>query len=271
MSRSALHRTVQGSACFILLFAVGLAGPLAVAQTTTSTPQGAGLLAQALTAAGGTKALGAISDFTATGTITYFWAGKQVQGSATILGRGSDQFRLDASLPQGTRSYAVSHGAGGLKDSTGKTTSIPIHNTLNVGVLTFPFPGILARLSDPTTTISYLGLTANPAGTKLYQVRAQRQFAALADPDGKLSDMTATYYYIDPATNLPASMMDWTHPVEDAGQIYVHEIDYENYSSVGGLQVPMLVREKVGGQKIWELRLSAISFNVGLTESNFTL
>ncbi len=259
------------SAFSILLCAIGLGIPFARAQTSTSSPQGASILAQALTAAGGTKALGAISDFTATGTITYFWAGKQVQGSATVLGRGYDQFRLDASLPQGTRSYAVGHGVGGLKDTNGKVTSIPSHNTINAGPITFPFPGILARLNDPSTTISYLGLTANPAGTKLYQVRAQRQFPALADPDGKLSDMTATYYYIDPTTNLPSSMMDWTHPVEDAGQIYVHEIDYENYSSVGGLHVPMLIREKVGGQTVWELRLSSISFNVGLTDSNFAL
>ncbi len=41
------------------------------------------------------KRLSSVQDFTASGTITYYWAGQQVQGPATVRGRGTDQFRLD--------------------------------------------------------------------------------------------------------------------------------------------------------------------------------
>jgi len=37
-----------------------------------------------LSVSGGTTHIDSIADFTATGSITYFWAGSQVQGTATV-------------------------------------------------------------------------------------------------------------------------------------------------------------------------------------------
>ncbi len=91
--------------------------PVAAA-AQTSDPQAVAILQQALIAAGGTRGLATIQDFTATGTITYFWAGQQVAGTATVKARGADQFRIDANLAQGTRSHAVSRGRGALNRSS---------------------------------------------------------------------------------------------------------------------------------------------------------
>lgn len=229
------------------------------------------MLSQALNAIGGATALSAIQDFTATGTITYYWAGQQVQGSATVRGRGIDQFRLDANLNAGIRSYSVSHGTGALKDTDGTVTKIPYHNTLSAGILTFPFPAILARLNDPLTVVTDIGVVTTDSGTQLHQVRVQRQFSSQADPDGSLSKLCITDYFLDPKTGLLVKAIDTTHPVQTMTEGYPHEIDFENYAAINGLGVPMLIREKVGGQTIWELALTSISFNGGLTDLVFSL
>ena len=106
--------------------------PFAQGQTTVSRdPQAVSLLTQSVNAAFGSTGLSTYRDFTATGTITYFWAGDQVLGSATVKGRGPAEFRIDASLPMGTRSYAVNYGVGALKDTDGTLKPIPFHNTVN--------------------------------------------------------------------------------------------------------------------------------------------
>ncbi len=254
----------------ITLIAVGVFSVPGVSPAQTSDPQAISVLTQALNAAGGPIALGSIRDFTATGTITYFWAGSPVPGTATARGRGADQFRLDASIPQGARSHAVSHGQGAFKDTSGTVKPIPYHNTVNVGILTFPFPGIIARLNDPLTSITYVGLV-QLAARQTHQVRVRRQFGATTDPNGTLSNLTVTDYFVDAQTYLLVKVTDMTHPVGTLTRSYQHDIELENYTNIGGVNVPMLVREKITGQTIWELRLSSVSFNTGLTDADFAL
>jgi len=183
-----------------LLFAVLTPG--AAAAQTASAPQAATLLVQSVNAALGPAGTAAVNDFTMTGTITYFWAGDKVPGSGTLRGRGADQFRLDAILPGGTRSYAFSHGASALKDTDGSLNSIPYHNTVNLSPLSFPYLAMAAAMASPSTTLSYLGLVTDDTGRQLYQVRVQRNFPAVVDPDGTLASLCVTDYFIDPQTFL---------------------------------------------------------------------
>jgi hypothetical protein len=62
-----------------------------------------------------------------------------------------------------------------------------------------------------------------------------------------------------------------THPVETLTENYPREIEFQNYQNMNGLNVPTLVREKIAGQTTWELRLTSIAFNSGLTDFDFTL
>lgn len=55
-----------------------LLAPLGFSATADSDPKAVAIMTQSLTAAGPGRPLSAVSDFTATGTITYFWAGDRV-------------------------------------------------------------------------------------------------------------------------------------------------------------------------------------------------
>lgn len=260
----------------VLLLGIALAASSAPAQVSTgattapSSPQAVNLLNQSISTAIGPTATSGFSDFTALGTITYYWGEKPVQGSVTVRGRGSDQFRLDANIPEGTRSWAVSHGLGALRDTDGKVTRIPYFNTINAGVLAFPYPTVAAALADPLTNVTYLG-QVTMAGRVLYQVRVQRNFSTQSDPDGELSKLCVTDYFIDPQTYLIAESVDMTHPVETYAESYTHEIDLENYIIISGIQFPTLIREKISDQTTWELRLAKFTINSGLTDADFTI
>ncbi len=92
------------------------------------------------------------------------------------------------------------------------------------------------------------------------------------DPDGTLSQLCITDYFVDQQTYLIAKSVDMTHPDATYLESYSHEIDLGNYATAAnGINVPMLVAEKVGGQTIWQAQLSSISFNTGLSDANFVL
>jgi hypothetical protein len=240
------------------------------AQQPTRDAQALLILAQSLTAAGGAQALATAKDFTATGTITYNWAGERVQGSVTFRGLGLDDFRLDAVLPGGTRSWAVSNLVGALKETDGTVTSIPLHNAVNLGGLTFPYFAMLAALADTTTSVTYVG-QVQLNGAQAYQVRVARSFGLHGRGAATVEQLTTRDFFIDAGTYLPVEIQDTTHPIRGSSEGYRHEIDYSAYQTVNGLRVPFSVAEKVAGQTIWTARISSISFNTGLAESDFQL
>ena len=250
------------------LLALSLAARPALAQAPASNPQAVSLLQQALDTSGMT--VKSFRTFTANGTITYFWAGEAVEGAATIRARGDDQFRLDANMPDGARSVSTDRRGGSRKGPDGKLVEIPAHNTLTAGILTFPYPSIAAALMDANVTISYAGLVES-GGRQLHQVRVARVFPEDADPEGILAKLAAVDYLIDSQTLLVVKTADLTHPKETLTESYTHEVEFEAYAAMSGVAVPTVVREKVGGQTIWEFHLSDINFNSNLTDADFSL
>jgi hypothetical protein len=252
-----------------VLFA--LASIPAIAQVTTtidSTSQATSILNQSLSASG--TAMNAVQGFTASGIITYYWGGQSIQGNATVRAKGGDQFRLDADVPGGTKSVAFSHRTGSNKEPDGTVSTIPAHNTLSAGVLTFPYLSMASALADSNVSISYVGL-ADVGGRQVHQVRVTRIFPDGSDPDGTLTKLSTIDYFIDPKTFLVLKTADLTHPKQTLTESYTHEIEFDGYTAMSGIAVPTIVREKVGGQTIWELRVSSVTFNTNLTDADFSL
>ena len=170
------------------------------ATTSAETPTdstAANILLQAVNASGFSDPTRPVTDFTATGKITYFWAGEEVSGTATLLGRRGGQFRLDAQLPNGTRSIRVSRGTGWIKEPDGKVRAIATHNAINMGIMTFPILDIATNLDDPQTSTQYLGSEAI-AGVQASKVWVQKTFSSSQDPDGALAKLCAREYFVDP-------------------------------------------------------------------------
>ena len=237
-----------------------------IAQAPASDAKAVVLLNQSLTASGA----GNVGGFTASGSITYFWAGQAIQSNATIRAKGGNQFRLDADVPGGTRSVALSRRSGKRKDADGKLTEIPAHNTTSLGGTSFPYLSIAAVLNDPAYSIAYVGL-ADVGVRQAHQVRVTKIFPKDTDPDGVLAKLSQTDYFIDPQSSLVVKTADFTHPIENLNENYLREMELDSYTAMKGVAVPTIVREKIAGQTTWEFRLSTITFNTTLTDAYFVI
>lgn len=251
-----------------LLWVLAFGCVLSRAQSPGSDRQAVSILTQALNASGAANPLNPVRSFTASGTIIYFWAGERIQGPATIRARGHNQFRLDANLPTGPRSFAVNRRSGARKENDGKLSEIPAHNTLSMGLPSLPYLSMAVALADSAFTISYVGLVPS-GGRQLHQVRVRRTFRG--DPDGRLAGLSRTDYFVDAQTLLVTRTDDLTHPVQTLTESYSHEVELEGYTVTSGVAVPAVIREKVAGQTISEFRLSTITFNPNLTDADFSL
>jgi hypothetical protein len=51
----------------------------------------------------------------------------------------------------------------------------------------------------------------------------------------------------------------------------VHQIRFSNYKQVGGLLVPFMISEQMGGQNTNDFQLSQVNLNLGLQDSAFVI
>jgi hypothetical protein len=227
------------------------------------------LINSCLAASGGTQALSSIQDFAASGTSAFDWD-SPTQAGAVMKGRVSaNQFRFDANLANGTRSWAVTNGAGVLVEVDQTRTKFSYQTALGLRSLSWPVLDFLAALSDPASAISYIGLVSIDQG-QVHQIHIQEAYSADADPTGILSSASSRDYFIDPNTFLLVEIKD-TQSIGTPAQNYAQSVLFSSYTNVNGLVVPYSVTEMIDGQKTWTVQLSNISFNVGLTDVDFQL
>jgi hypothetical protein len=230
--------------------------------------QAISILSQALNAAGGATRLGAIQDFTGTGTITYNWAGEAVPGSVTVFGKGLNEFRMDANVPSGTQSFIVNGQAGSLTLLNRPKTKLPVYSVMTAGSLTFPAARIANVLSDSSISISYSGLIAW-SGSQVYRVHVVPPLDPALNAGTTLSGLGEFDLYVDPATYQLVGFAEKVWWGNDLKQSYLHEIAFSNYTPTNGLSVPFAITEKFGGQQTWSISLSSLTFNTGLSDTLF--
>lgn len=226
------------------------------------------VITDTVNAGGGLAVFGSLADFKASGEITYFWAGEEVQGAATIRARGTDQFRLDAKLHDGIRSFVVNKGVGYVLRGNGQPSALPPHNTANFGSLTLPTVHLAAALQDHSVSVLYVG-HENKDGHQVHHLRLQKVFPN--DVDGIRGRLTEREFYIDTVTLQIVSTVDMLHPQYQFGVAYPHEVLFSDYRTVGGLTVPFSIVEIANGQRTFAIRLNEFTINQGLSNDDFEL
>jgi hypothetical protein len=246
--------------------------PSTTSTTLTATPvrdsQALAILAQTANAAGGANTIAAIQDFVGTGLITYFSADQEVQGSVTVKGMGANSFRLDASLPSGTRSWAVDAEQGFIKEEDGTIRSLSPGNALTLAAFTFPYLKIISALSDSSVTVQNLGLV-QLNGRAAYQVQTQKNFPIATDPGSELSRLSAQTLFIDSLTFQIIEVRDFIEDANRSTDSYAHEMDFSDYREVDGLLLPFSITETIGSQQTLAIQFSSFAFNSGLTDGDF--
>ncbi len=242
-----------------------------VQPTATQDPQAVSVLNQALTAAGGATAHRAVTDYTASGTITYH-NNPDVQGTVSVKGLNSVAIRIDATLPTGVRSWAVHDGVATTKHENGKLSvaanppnvpssdAFPYQTPLFPSSIAFPYHQLTTVLASPFS-ISYKGIT-QVDGHSVHDIQVQRVSAGGFDP---MRQYHAREFFID-TTTLQIVMSQDLVPYN-----VVHQVHYSNYTVVSGVLVPFGIAEQLGGTPTWTIQLGQFAFNSGLQDSAFAL
>jgi hypothetical protein len=252
----------------IVFFVLILVSPVWSQQSVTSQvqsaankdPQAIAIINQTLIAAGGASTIGAITDYTATGNITYQFPLPNIQGTVTLRALGIGQFRMDAVLPSGTRSevFTDSHQ---IRDEHGLSSSYTV--PMSSSRVAFPVMPLIPALINPSLNLTYKGLV-QLGGRSVHQIEVQRFLPiALHDPDSYFHNFHTVEYFIDASTLTIAAVQDVLFNKA------VRQISYSNYQLTAGVMVPFSIAEQVEGQTIWGINLGQISFNSGLQDSDF--
>jgi hypothetical protein len=268
----------------LLSFSVGAQQAASPQQGSTPGPtrdsNAIAALNQALRVAGGAIAIGTINDYTASGNVTYHM-GQDVQGTVTIKGLGLQQFRVDASLPNGTRTHVMSGGRTQIKAEDGKISSLPLQAPTPgkdpspipssdafpyqppkfPGSIAVPLLQLAAVVGDPSFSISFKG-TVEVEGHSVLDIQVHPHWPGSIDP---MSEYHTSDFFVDPSTFQLVMVQD-TVPKH-----VLHQIWYSDYRPVNGILVPFAISEQMGGQTTWTIQLDQIGFNGGLQDSNFAL
>ncbi|HWZ99071.1 MAG TPA: hypothetical protein VN025_15035 [Candidatus Dormibacteraeota bacterium] len=257
----------------LVLFFLVVVGAEAQSQPTRNgeasrDAQAIAILAKCIRATGGESAVKKVKNFNATGTIIHYWGGKEVKGSTTMQARGSDEFRMDSNVTQGTRSIVIGRGKSTINDPNGKSREVPFHNSMNMGALTLPFLPLLEAQEEATTSVLFMG-QVSVDGHQAYQIRIIRSFAAQGDNEGILSRLSTKDFFIDSISFLPISARWMTHPFDDYLQDIPQQMLFSDFRAVEGVLVPFAVTETIHGQKTWAFQAETVKLNSELSQSVF--
>jgi hypothetical protein len=251
--------------------------PLFAQQSSiTRDSQALALLGQALSVAGGTTAIAAITDYAATGTGTWYQSpDRTFEGSVTINATSAGQLRFDAHLPTGVRTYGVNRGHSTWKTEDERLTQAPAPQTRVASSDAFPYkaPMFAEGLASP-----YLGIAAVLNDTQLevvdkgsvqidgrpaHEIQVRRLLPGRSDPSDPLSEYNRISFFVDPATFQVVMTQD------AIPKHVVHQLRYSDYRPVKSVLIPFSIAEFMGGQQTWAIHLDQISFNTGLQDSSF--
>jgi hypothetical protein len=234
--------------------------------TATKDPQALNIANQVIAVAGGNSTILHVTDYTASGTITYH-QGQEVQGSIKVSGLGLTEFREDSILPTGVQSFSInSTGAVLSKNEKGMVRNLnyKYQAPLMKSSVVIPSWQLAAALNDPLFAVSYKG-TTQIDGNTVYDIRIQVSPPGPPDPNGIIAEYFGADFFID-ITTLQVRMTQ-----DVVGRHSERKVRYSGYKPVNGVLVPLSIDEEIGGQRIRTIQLDQIVLNTGLQDSDFDL
>ena len=235
------------------------------------------LVQKSLAALGGV----AIQDATLTGSVTRTVGPDTDTGTITMKALGTNQSRLDLATGGGNWSEVRGFDADGIPQGswTGPDGAIHVLSAANGAspAAWFSPALLLARATAPGVLASYVG-PESLNGTTLIHVHlvVPHDFSAAATEIPPLIRAQADHLgafdlYFDPVTLLPAAATFALHPDNEAGVDIRVEVDFTDYRSIDGVEIPFHVQRAVNGVAELDATISSAVVNSGLQPTDFSV
>lgn len=255
----------------IALIAIILSGCLVLAQTSSQSgdPQAVALASKAIGVMTGGQVL---QDVTLTGNVRWGPENNDV-GTATLKAFGTGESRVDLGSSVGTRTEIrdASEGTpqGKWINPNGQSSIFAGQNTLTDAVWFFPVFSSLRGGSN--IVLSYIGLETRNGEAVQHLRSCAYECSSAPYPARSLQQLSTMDFYLNAVTSLPVSVVFSQHPDTDSTVNIPVEVDYSNYESISGVETPMVIRKSINGTPLFEISLTSVVFNSGLTLSDFSV
>ncbi len=244
--------------------------PSATQQAASST-QASQLLQQSLAALQGNASL---TDVTLSGTARRIAGSDDESGSVVLTATASGSSKLALSFASGNRSEVRTNSnsgpAGSWSDPDGAAHPISYHNLMTDSGL-FPAFALASLLASQNTVATYVGQETRN-GDSVIHLSAYQQFPGITGDNAVLPrHLSQIEIFLDPTTLLPASITFNTHPDNNALLDIPIEIDFSDYRSVNGIQVPFHIQKFLNNSLALDLQFQNVTTNSGLSAADFTV
>jgi hypothetical protein len=215
-----------------------------------------------------------LTDVTLSGSVRRIAGSDDESGTAMLKALSSGAARTDLSLSSGTLSEiynsSTSGPVGSWSGPDGKLHTIPFHNLLSEPAWFFPTFAISRRVSADYVVTDLGQETRN--GRQVEHLSVSQNPPAQF-PAGALSfqHLTQLDFYLDSQTFLPAAIAYNIHPDDNALLDIPVEIDFSDFRSVSGVQVPFHIQKFLNNSLLLDLQVQNAAFNSGLSASAFAI
>jgi len=255
--------------CFFALRAITADAGTAKQFVVVKDPQAVTVTQTALAAMGGTLALSSYQDSQASGTVTIYGGGSSTTFPVTLKCKGTRETRAELQKPNGSNVRIVNQGQGAIQRADGTVVHLAMNNTIAERVNHIPLLSILGEYQNGNISVLYEGTAQVNGGTA--SVIAVSLVPTTDPADGPLfASMTKTLFYINQVTGLIDKIQS-TNYDEKSSNAQTVVVYLSNYQTVSGISVPFHQTTYSDGNLYSDLVLSNVSFNVGLSDSDFTV
>src|SRR5260221_330662 len=133
----------------------------------------------------------------------------------------------------------------------------------------FPMPLLIAILEFPDSAYQYVGLEGVEK-TDCHHIRVSRTFSSQPNL-AYLAPFTVRDIWISSTTNLPVKIAYSLRAGTGAEPSTSVEVSYTKYQQIGSVQYPFEISKSINGTPWMAISISSVSFNTGLSDSNFSL
>lgn len=259
--------TPRTSLTFVLALVV-TAAPLAAQTVATKDPQAVAVAQQSISAMGGTTF--PIQDCVVSGTLQYVTPKGTVTLPIVIKSKGTTQVRTEVQWPQGTRVRILNGGQGAILKSDGTVVWLLTNNTIAERASHIP---VLSLLADAGST----SMEVLNSGTGAVSGRPTNIISISYVPtsDSKWAKFyrstTLTLFHIDTTSGTIAKTEYLSFAENDTNLSQKVETYFSDYRNTSGVLVPYQQTTYTDGTLSSTLTFSSVAFNVGISDSEFTL
>lgn len=215
----------------------------------------------------------AISDVTLTGNVTWTAGSDAQMGTGALLAKGVSKSRIDLSFT-GSNRRDIRNSSGSPQGvwigPDGVSNAYAPQNCWTDTAWYFPALSSLT-LADPSIVLSYVG-SETRAGTSVHHLRSYRYVAAKSTATTILIQQQSTVdYYFDTNSLLPISITFNAYSDDDIRVSFPVEIDFSNYQTINGAQIPMHIQKSLNGGLVLDIIVTGVTLNSGLSDQLFAI